>query len=611
MTVGFPESTSAHVACSPAEWLNVIYMLDLAEIPFFSALSPESIARIRKQIPTQNYAQGEIIARVGEPGRYFQAVAAGAVRVQADADAPGGWRGFILGPGQIFGEMSLFTGMPIAATVVAARDTTTYCLDGEAFLRLLDEEPALHRSLTRLLIDRLRHRTRNDSRRPGVAVITSPDKDIDLAQFSEVLLEGVRHYAPGSDLIGVTPGVGMTTGELSLEAIMNWRRDATGEQYLLAVIRPSSLTKLANILMPEDVVLEVLTSASDRDDTVIWRNRAGAADYSRIFIGERPYRDPNRWSFHLTWPELERAAFDSGSWNRDAYPHLDHIARYVTFSEVGVALSSGAARGFAHVGVLEALESHGIPVDFLCGTSMGGIAALTIANSTNAREGAEKMRDFLGGNRKIRDASWWPRSSIFAGNKVERAARNVFSDVTFADLRLPVAVVASDLATGDRAIIDSGLVAPAVLGTSAIPGFFPPVADGERLMVDGAIVSRVPVDVLTRRRCGLRIAVNVVAVPQEDAVFHLNRKERLKDNIAGFFGFKHVLGASWELLGSYGSSLEALRADLVITPETHRCGGPFDFDRYEEMIECGRNAALTRIDALKDMVRAMLGPGYR
>lgn len=586
-------------------------MLALEEIPFFAVLPPASIARIRAQVPLQHYAQGEIIARIGEPGRYFQAVAAGAVRVQADVDAPGGWRGFILGPGQIFGEMSLFTGMPVAATLIAARDTTTYRLDGATFLRLLDEEPALHRSLTRLLIDRLRHRTRNDARQPGIAVLTSPDRDFDLAGFAQILTDGVQHYAPGSELVGVDPAGGLSAQALDAQALAAWRQQASGEQYLVAAVRPEAIAGLAALLMPEDVVLEVATAATTLDDTITWRNRAGAADFSRVFLGDRPRHDPGRWSFQLDWAELQRAGSEAERWDRSRLPKLDRIARHITFNEVGVALSSGAARGFAHVGVLEVLEAHGVPIDFLCGTSMGGIAALTVAASTSAVQGAQRMRDFLGGNRRIRDASPWPRASIFSGAKVARAARNVFGDITFADLRVPTAVVASDLASGERAILDSGRVVPAVLGTSAIPGFFPPIIDGPRMMVDGAIVSRVPVDVLSRRRCGLRIAVNVVAVQSDDRQLGQGRRDVLRSRIQRFLGFKHVMGASWELLGSYGSSLEALRADIVIAPETHRCAGSFDFDRHDALIECGRVAALARIDAIRDMVRALLGSGYR
>jgi len=586
-------------------------MLDLAEIPFFAPLSAASLARLRNQIPTHHYEQGSIIARVGEPGQYFQAIASGAVRVLADADAPGGWRGFVLGPGQVFGEMSLFTGMPVAATLVAARDTVTYRLEGDDFLALLDVEPQLHHSLTRLLIERLRYRTRNDARLPGIAVIVSLAGHIDPAAFARRLFPGVLHYAPGSRLLGLDEHGQVSPEPFDLQRLERWRDTAAAEQYLVAVVTPGNLHAIASELLPEDVVLELFEHDSDRDETVTARRRAGAAAYSRVFIDERPRGEHSRWSFCVPRGELERATGEPHAWQREDYPRLDHVARYVTFSEVGVALSSGAARGFAHVGVLEALEAEGIPVDFVCGTSMGGIVALTMGASSSAAEGGRKVREFLGGNRKIRDIAWWPRTSLFSGAKVERAARRVFDDVTFADLRLPTAIVASDLISADRAVVDSGPVLPAVLGTSAIPGFFPPMPAGDRMMVDGAIVSRVPVDVLDRRRCGVRIAVNVVAVPATDLAYHEYRRQRLHSRLGRLFGFRSVLGASWELLGSYGSSLEALRADLVITPETYRCGGVFDFDRYEAMIACGREATLARIDAVRGTVLAMLEGGRR
>lgn len=583
-------------------------MLDLAEIPFFAALSPESLERLRQHIPLHHYAQGEIIARVGEPGRYFQAIAAGAVRVQADADSTGQWRGFILGPGQIFGEMSLFTGMPIAATLLAARDTSTYRLEGDDFLTLLDREPALHHSLTRLLIERLRHHNRSEHRRPGLALITSTDADIPLGRMTRVLAAAVAHYAPGSELFGATPSVRQ---DFDAHTIERWRAGSSREQYLVVAVPAPRMRALSHLLLPEDAVIEVLNTASSRDETVTAQRRAGAADYSRLFLGDRPLNDMGRWSFHVPHTEFEQAARVGDHWNRGRAPNLDHVARYVTFREVGIALSSGAARGFAHLGVLETLEAHGVPIDFLCGTSMGAITALTIAHSANAAVGGQRMREYLGGNRKVRDTAWWPRASVFMGHRVARAAHAVFAESTFADLRIPVTVVASDLASADRAIIDSGPIVPAVLGTSAIPGFYPPVTSGPRILVDGAIVSRVPVDILDRRRCGLRLAVNVVAVPSHDVAHQQLRRGRLRRHLDRFFGFQYVLGTSWEVLASYGSSLEALRADLVITPETHSQGGPFDFDKFETMIASGRAAALERMDAIKGAVRAMLEGRYR
>ncbi|MSR14225.1 MAG: hypothetical protein EXR86_06595 [Gammaproteobacteria bacterium] len=354
------------------------------------------------------------------------------------------------------------------------------------------------------------------------------------------MTEGVRYYAPGSEIADVNRPSDSAHGGLDVDLIHGWREKATSGQYLVTVVKPETLRAFANILQPEDVVLEVVNAANENESTVTTRILAGAANYNRVFIGAKPPNDMHRWSFGVPVAELMRAGQTGGQWSRSTRPNLDHIARYITFSEVGVALSSGAARGFAHMGVLDALEEYNIPVDFLCGTSMGGIVALTVANAASARDGAKEMRNFLGGNHKIKDRSWWPRASIFSGDRVARAAREVFGQTTFADLRLPTAVVASDLATGDRAVIDSGLVVPAVLGTSSIPGFFPPIILGQRMLVDGAIVSRVPVDILDRRRCGLRIAVNVVAPPNDDDNYRRERQEYLQKRTASLLGFKEL-----------------------------------------------------------------------
>lgn len=586
-------------------------MLDLAEIPFFATLSAESIARLRSAIQVQHYAQGTIIAGAGKPGRYFQAIAAGVVRVQPETTGMGNARGMMLGPGQIIGEMSLFTGMPISATLTAARETYTYCLDGAMFLRLLDEEPELLRGLTRSLIERLRHRTRYAGVKPELVVITSQDRDFDLEHFATVLAKGVTYYEPGSSISKVALAGDSASAGKAADALDRWREGAAAERYLLAPIKTDFLRAFSHYLRPEDTVLEVIELEKCPIDEGASHAMAGAADYSRVYLGKKPQRSPSRWGFGLPVSEFMHAATSYETWDPHSLPNLDHIARHITYREVGIALSSGGAHGFAHVGVLEVLEEHGIPIDYLCGTSMGGVVALSIAHSASVHEGTHRIRNFLGGNRKIRDTAWWPRASVFSGGKVADAARQMFGDATFADLRLPAAVVVSDLALGDRAIIDAGVVAPAALGTSAIPGFFPPIAFGTMLMVDGAIVSRVPVDVLDRRRCGLRIAVNVVSPGSDDEGARRHRQARLRSHSARFLGWMNVLGASWELLGSYGSNLEALRADIVISPETHRRGRPFDFDRYEELIECGRAAALSRIDAIRETVRTTMRSANR
>ena len=153
--------------------------------------------------------------------------------------------------------------------------------------------------------------------------------------------------------------------------------------------------------------------------------------------------------------------------------------------------------------------------------------------------------------------------------------------------------------------LDRGPVAPAVLATSAIPGFFPPIASESRLMVDGGVVSWVPVDVLDSRRCGLRIAINALPLPESSARAVSTGFDGLQRKMRKPLGLKSVLGASWELLGSWGASNEALKAEIVITPQTPTKAG-YDFDQFEALVECGRVAARERSEAIFESIASLL-----
>ncbi|HEX9158545.1 MAG TPA: cyclic nucleotide-binding domain-containing protein, partial [Syntrophales bacterium] len=129
-------------------------MLDLADIPFFSKLSPDGLDRLRQLADVRFYAAGSVICRKGEEGNTFFAVAAGGVDVQLGPECDAGKASISLRPGQVFGEMSLLSGMPISATVVATRDTRVYALSKECFLELLETQPALHQGLVQMFIER-------------------------------------------------------------------------------------------------------------------------------------------------------------------------------------------------------------------------------------------------------------------------------------------------------------------------------------------------------------------------------------------------------------------------------------------------------------------------
>lgn len=583
-------------------------MLEIDDIPFFSSLSQESKDHLKNIAPLKHYVQGSIIVRAGDVGKHFQAIADGAVWVQTSNTKKNiNSRGVLLGPGQVFGEMSLFSGAPIANTLVATKDTAAYCIDGAEFLALLEREPSLHRSLTKMLIERLRRQSRVETNSPSLIVISHRHQSDNCHEFVEVLTKAILHYAGATEVYRKERS---DKGDFENPAfpsrLVRWRESAPGDQFLLIKVRPQDLNDLQDVMEPKDVVLQISDVTETSDDTELIRINSGVADFARVFIGIPPAGGQDPWAYRVSIDEIHYAQRFENRWEPVSNPTISRIARFATYKEVGIAMSSGAARGFAHLGVLEVLDGAGIPVDVMCGSSMGGIIALTLAREGNVSKTIARVRKQLGSNKKIRDPALFPRGSIFRGSKIENAAKATFGDCTFSDLTLPVSVVCADIAAGERVIIDRGTVTPAVLATSSIPGFFPPISVGSRLLVDGGVVSWVPVDVLDHRRCGIRIAINVLPLSQYSESDITSSVKQLGERLRRPLGLKAVLSASWELLGSWGSTSETGAAEVVITPSIPSRAG-YDFDRFDELVQCGREAAEARIESISELLDQILG----
>jgi NTE family protein len=179
--------------------------------------------------------------------------------------------------------------------------------------------------------------------------------------------------------------------------------------------------------------------------------------------------------------------------------------------KVGLALGSGAARGLAHIGVLEVLEEEGIPIDMIAGTSAGAAFGALYAQGKDV--------DIIKGlalnlTRKhltsLADLAL-PKSGFIQGRKIRDLMESVMgNDIGFADLKIPFACVATDITTGEEVIISQGSVLEAVRASISIPAIFTVVKWDNRYLVDGGLVNPVPVSVLKGMGADLIIAVNVM-----------------------------------------------------------------------------------------------------
>ena len=194
---------------------------------------------------------------------------------------------------------------------------------------------------------------------------------------------------------------------------------------------------------------------------------------------------------------------------------LRRLVREISGRLVGLALSSGAAKGFAHIGVIQILEENGIEVDVVAGASIGAyIGALWTYghNGTQLEELAREMESrwgFWG----LLDPVFPPRQGFLRGFALRKRLMRSIGDAHFADLARPLRVVAGNLATLDRTVFATGEVAPVVHASMAVPGICVPVMIDGEAYIDGGIVDPVPVDLLRDMGASRVIAVNTIPTP--------------------------------------------------------------------------------------------------
>ncbi|MFN8634386.1 MAG: cyclic nucleotide-binding domain-containing protein [Chloroflexota bacterium] len=187
------------------------------------------------------------------------------------------------------------------------------------------------------------------------------------------------------------------------------------------------------------------------------------------------------------------------------------LARDVAHLKVGVALGSGGARGFAHVGALRFLEDHHIPNDFLAGTSMGSVIGAPRALGMDTVQGRETMlmlHDKFTNMLKLR---WGLHMlhAIFTPDAIEAVIRELVGDATFEELPVPFAVVASDLDRARPVVFTRGVVSDALRASSSVPVFLPPKVIGNMRLVDGAVLNPVPTQAVRDLGADIVIAVDL------------------------------------------------------------------------------------------------------
>jgi NTE family protein len=250
--------------------------------------------------------------------------------------------------------------------------------------------------------------------------------------------------------------------------------------------------------------------------------------------------------------------------------------------KIGLALGSGGARGFSHLGVIKILEQNQIPIHYIAGSSMGALVG-TLYGAGQSIEHLYQLAKFF--RRKYFLDLTVPKMGFILGNKIQEYIRIFTLGKKLEDFPIPVAIIACELNTGEKTIFQKGDPAIAVRASISIPGIFVPVTIDDRIYVDGGVLDRVPIQ--TVRAMGADIVIGV------DCAHY-------KPNIE-ITSIYDVIMQSFDIMQDEIAKNTVMDADILLKPNVSRFSSKA-FTNIAEIIEEGEKETINHIHEIKKVI---------
>lgn len=458
----------------------------LGEMPLFSGLSSAVLREIAAAAEWLSLPGGAVLFSAGEPADALYVVLSGSLAVLTAGGRVHGRFLARLAAGDTVGEMGLISGHPRVANVVALRNTELARISSRAFNEVLRREPEAMWRIAQLMVGRLERMDlapRAHVRGASTFTVLPQSLEVDFAEFSTSLVKALGQ-------LGRTELVWNVRGGNHTSQWFNNIESANDFVVYVAEPTPNQWTKLCQ--RQADALLLLARAESPAGS---WAALRWPHDHSLT---------PQRWELILAHDSgIETGAAHRWLTNLPDIPHhhvqsaedYARLARLLTGRAVGLVLSGGGARGFAHIGAVRALREAGIPIDLIGGTSMGGILGAGVAARWSLSELTERFRYYFVEHRPLRDYTL-PFVSLVSGRKVSRMLFEAFGDLAIEDLPLSFFCISSNLTAGHIQIHRRGEVWRALRASVSVPGVLPPVVHEGEVLVDGGAMNNLPVDVM-------------------------------------------------------------------------------------------------------------------
>ena len=494
----------------------------LSNTELFRHLNPNVLQDLASELDLVMLKGGETLMREEDPGDCMYTVINGRLHtfIHTNEDTEK-YLGEI-GSGESVGEMALITGEDRSATVKAARDSELVKISKTGFDRLMQKHPEAMMEIARVIVTRMRglmHTFGPINQLKTVAVIPS-GSGVDVSGFAKQLSLSMdtlgRVFLLSKKVFEDIHGKGSAglntdrNDEKEIE-IAAWLYGLESSYEFVLYEADNSLSSWTSCCIRQaDRILLVGFADSNPSLNEIERTLF-AEDENKILAAKE---------LILLHPDKQKIPKGTRHWLglRKVKRHhhvclnnqadFEKLARLLSGRGVGLVLGGGGARGFAHIGVIRALEEANFPIDMICGVSMGAILAAQYAMGMDWKTMLERTRSGVAENKIERDMTL-PLISINRGKKIKNVLESFYRQIHIEDLWLNYFSVSCNLSNAETVVHHRGLLWRAVSASNAAPGVMPPIIEDGSLLVDGGIVNNQPGDIMKEHCEGPVLVVNV------------------------------------------------------------------------------------------------------
>jgi NTE family protein len=554
-----------------------------AALPLLKELDATTLEEMTREVEWFSLPGGTPLYSAGQATDGLYVVVNGALGLYMARPGTGSRLSGTVSPGETVGEMEVLSGKPRGATAITLRDTEVARISVETFEKLAAANPRVLRQIAQILIQRLERlqNPEHESRSaPKTFAIVPADAEVDALDFGRQLLTALQEFGR-SELI---------VSSQAKEQTSHWFHRLERANAFVLYIGDAQATGWSKLCTRQaECTLLIAHSSSD---PLAWKELHDGWEHPATGI------QPIELILLNQGGQGARAArpwLDLGSFRRHHHVRgpsdIERVARLITARGLGLVLSGGGARGFAHIGVLRALSAAKFPIDAVGATSIGAVIGAGWAAGWDLPEMLKRMRRSFVDTNPLGDYTL-PLVALAAGRRVNRLLRQEFGQAQIEDLRLPFFCVSANLTEGQLTVHQRGRLWLWLRASVAIPGVLPPVITRGQVYVDGATLNNLPVDVMRETLDGTVLAVDVGADRTLHTDMEMTEMPRLWAIPAwmrrnrGRIGVLQILLRSGMLNSAATSITQRELADVVIKPPLERID-LLDWHAFERVIEIG------------------------